>query len=639
MVGAFWMGLTSGAGWGQASPTPVDGSPALQTAPAAAASSSTAGEKEVPAFPVAGDRPPASVVATTERLAVTSYDLELHLRPADGALSALARMVLRNDGAEPLKEIALEISGGLHWESVSAVDGGRTAKLPLRETVVDTDADHTGSAAEAVLTLAAPLGPKQTVEISAIYSGTVARSAARLERIGVPEADATAADWDEVAASGTFLRGFGNVLWYPVAAAPVFLGEGATLLRATGEQRARNAAARMHLRLVVEYVGEAPSLAFLCGQMEPLRAVSENQDAPVAEAPGIATAELQMGELGFRLPTIFVVNQPAVASRDGLVSAVTADASALPRFAGSAAKVALVLRDWLGAAPKQPMFAIDHPGQAFEDGGLLVTPMAAPAGPAAGAAELDYTVAEVLAHAWFRSREVWLDEGVAHLMQLLWLERTDGRAAALEQMEGETHALALVEGSADGGEPLAGSGAEGPRSEVFYRTKAAAVLGMLRGLVGDVAMRKVLTQMAAAQASAVTTAAFEHALETESGKDLRWLFDDWVLRDRDLPELSIVAVAVRPLGGAAGRADGSLVVVEVKNDGGAVAEVPVTVRSGGLTATERLRIAGHSAASTRVVFQGQPSEVQVNDGSVPEMIASTHIRRVTAADSGPVSAP
>lgn len=563
----------------------------------------------------------------------------MHLRRADAGVSVLARMVLRNDGAEPLREIALEISGALHWESVSAVAGGRTAKLPMRQTVVDTDADHTGAAAEAVLTLAEPLRPKQTVEISAIYSGTVERSAARLERIGVPEADATAADWDEVGPGGTFLRGFGNVLWYPVAAPPVFLGDGAAVLRATGEQRTRNAAAHMHLRLVVEYVGEAPSLAFLCGQMELLRAVSENQDAPVAEAPGIATAEVRLPELGFRLPTVFVVNQPAVLSRDGLVSAVTADASALPRFAGSAAKVAPVLREWLGPSPKQPVFVIDHPGQAFEDGALLVMPMAAPAEPGAGTAELDYTVAEALGHAWFQSREVWLDEGVAHLMQLLWLEHTGGRAAALAQMETEAHALALAEASVDGGEALAGSGSEGARSEVFYRTKAATVLEMLRGLVGDAVMRRVLTQMVTGPVGSVDTSGFERALEAESGKDLRWFFEDWVLHDRGLPELSIVTVAVRPLAGAAGKVDGSLVVVEVKNDGGAAAEVPVTVRSGGLTATERLRVVGHSVASTRVVFQGRPDEVQVNDGSVPEMIESTHVRRVTRADSGPVTAP
>ena len=556
-----------------------------------------------------GDRPAASATATLERLAVTAYDLQVHLRPADAAMSVVARMTLRNDGAEALKEVALEISGGLHWESVSVRGGSGLGKAPFRETVVDTDADHTGTASEVVVTLPEALAAKGTVEVSAIYSGVMARSAARLERIGVPEDQATAADWDEVGAGGTFLRGFGNALWYPVAGPPVFLGDGAAMVRAAGEQRGRNAAATMRLRLEVEYVGEAPGLAFLCGEMEPLRGITENADAPVADAPGVATAELRLPELGFRLPTIFVTDRPAATSRDGLISAVTADESALPRYAGAAGRVAPVLREWMGPTPREPLYVIDHAGQAFAEGALLVTPMA-PAKRETGTAELDYTVTQAMAHAWFRSRQVWMEEGVAHLMQLLWMERTGGRAAALAQMGEENHGLALAE--AGGGETSAEA-----RTEVFYRTKAADVLWMLRGLVGDSAMKRVLTQFARGNLDA---AGLERGLEAESGKDLKWFFDDWVLHDRGLPELEIVNVAVRA----------GLVAVEVKNDGGAAAEVPVTVRAGGLTATETLRVAGHGTASVRVVFQGQPEEVQVNDGSVPEGIAGVHVRKLGA---------
>ncbi len=70
------------------------------------------------------------------------------------------------------------------------------------------------------------------------------------------------------------------------------------------------------------------------------------------------------------------------------------------------------------------------------------------------------------------------------------------------------------------------------------------------------------------------------------------------------------------------------VAVEVRNDGDAAAEVPVTLRSGTLTSTQRLRITGHSSASTRMVFEGTPEEVIVNDGSVPEMTAATHSRQI-----------
>ncbi len=52
----------------------------------------------------------------------------------------------------------------------------------------------------------------------------------------------------------------------------------------------------------------------------------------------------------------------------------------------------------------------------------------------------------------------------------------------------------------------------------------------------------------------------------------------------------------------------------------------MTVRSGKLTATERLRILARANASTRIVFQDTPQEVIVNDGSVPETAAMQHTK-------------
>ena len=40
-----------------------------------------------------------------------------------------------------------------------------------------------------------------------------------------------------------------------------------------------------------------------------------------------------------------------------------------------------------------------------------------------------------LTHVWFRSSQEWLDEGVPQLMALLWLERSEGREAALRQLQ------------------------------------------------------------------------------------------------------------------------------------------------------------------------------------------------------------
>jgi hypothetical protein len=110
---------------------------------------------------------------------------------------------------------------------------------------------------------------------------------------------------------------------------------------------------------------------------------------------------------------------------------------------------------------------------------------------------------------------------------------------------------------------------------------------------------------------------------------VRCFFNDWVYRDRGLPDLSIVSVAPSQLESHSGLPEGWLVAVVVRNDGYAEAEVPVTVRSGTASQTMKMRIPGRSSASTRIVFAGTPNQVDVNDGSVPETQSSTHTRQFT----------
>jgi len=55
------------------------------------------------------------------------------------------------------------------------------------------------------------------------------------------------------------------------------------------------------------------------------------------------------------------------------------------------------------------------------------------------------------------------------------------------------------------------------------------------------------------------------------------------------------------------------------------------VLSAASTQVERLRIPGHTSASTRIVFPGTPEEVIVNDGSVPESGPTTHTRKLALA--------
>ena len=559
-----------------------------------------------------------------DALTFLAYDLDAHLRPAGAGLEMHARLTVRNDGKAPLKRLALQVSSSLKWEQFSTADG---VEVPFGQHVLDTDADHTGQASEAILALAEPLGVGKTLELSAYYSGKVERSAARLEGLGAPAGQAAAADWDGIGVDETALRGFGNVLWYPVASAQIFLGDGAALFQAVGRTKLREQKATIRLRLTIEYKGDAPKAAYFCGRMEPLTAVSEDIDALAVSAPGVASAEFETRALGFRVPSLFVTSGTARMTEGVAISAVTERDDALELYGKAAEAVWPLMKDWIAETPVGPLNILDHEGQPFEDGRLLVTSM--------GEADVDKIAAGLahsLTHAWFGSSHAWLNEGVAQLMSYLWLERTAGREASMQLIQQEAVPLAFAEPGA-GKEDASGQSLIDARDEVYYRTKAAAVLWMLRSIAGEDALKEALHTYAREERRDAkvdeNAKEFQRVLEQSSHKDLGWFFDDWVYRDRGLPDLSIESVSPRQLEVRDGRG-GWLVAVVVHNSGDAAVEVPVTVRSGTLTATERIRVLGGASTSTRILFEGDPEQVVVNDGSVPEVGESMHIKLLKA---------
>jgi hypothetical protein len=221
-------------------------------------------------------------------------------------------------------------------------------------------------------------------------------------------------------------------------------------------------------------------------------------------------------------------------------------------------------------------------------------------------------------------------------MGTLWVEKQQGRDSALRMLEADRSALALAEPASPGqspGQPLASA-----ISPVYYRTKAAYVLWMLRDLAGDPALSAALRACydSAANPNSANPAnenpavrsTFEKLLEaSESHPDLAWFFADWVDADKGLPDLTIEGVF--PTSASAGN---WLVAVHVANDGYASAEVPVTVRSGtgsdARSVTQRVKIPARGKVVQRILIQGKPTEVQVNDGTIPETQASVHITKL-----------
>jgi hypothetical protein len=284
-----------------------------------------------------------------------------------------------------------------------------------------------------------------------------------------------------------------------------------------------------------------------------------------------------------------------------------------------------MLKEWIAEGPVGPLNILDHAGQPFEDGTLLVTPMGGK-----DATQIAAGLAHSLTHAWFGSSHAWLNEGVAQLMSYVWEERTVGRETAMQEIAQAAVPLALAEpGVGKGG----GQSLVEARDEVYYRTKAAAVLWMLRSIAGEDALKQALHTYAREDRRDAKkdedAKEFQRVLEEASHRDLGWFFDDWVYRDRGLPDLSIESVTPRELEVRDGRG-GWLVAVVVHNAGDAAVEVPVTVRSGTLTATERIRVLGGASTSTRILFQSEPEQVVVNDGSVPEVGQSVHIKQLRA---------
>jgi hypothetical protein len=548
-------------------------------------------------------------VPEAERQAVVflRYALDVKLQTAGAALGSRAIMTVRNDGSRPLAELPLQISSTLDWEAITA----QGKPLGFARHRVDTDADHSGAMNEALVHLSAPLAPGAQTELTALYSGTVEPNARRLERIGTPPELAGQSDWDGIREDFTGLRGFGNVLWYPVCQRPVALGDGDRFFAEIGLARQRQSSATISITVTEESAGPPPTVAFLDGVPVPVEVTAQ---AEGGDLPSIATATLPPMQLGFATPSLFLARRTLEAGSRLKLYARESDIAATQAYVTAASILTAQMTQWLGAA-KRDLNVLDLPASGdnpYEEHALFVTGMVAEVDPK----KLLPALSHGLSHAYFYSPRPWLDEGVAQFMGLLWTEHQQGREAALTVLDNQRGALSLAETAdpdRDLGEPLVRA-----HDPIFYRTKATYVLAMLRDIVGEKPLAAALQKYDAAHDS--SDGYFEQLLEQASGQQLQWFFEDWVDHDRGLPELSIESVTPNP--GSAG--ESYVVAVTIVNRGAAVVDVPVTVYSAAANVTERVRIGGRSSATHRFLVNGQPEQVQVNDGTVPEVDASVH---------------
>jgi hypothetical protein len=569
---------------------------------------------------------PSAEDAERQAVTYTDFDMDVRLRTAEQHIAVRALVTVRNDGKTPLGRIPLQVSSSLNWERIR-VNGNDAA---FQVATLNSDADHTGQLHEAAIPLAQPLAPGASLQLDVTYSGSIAPSAQRLLAIGTPDDVALHSDWDRIGVSFTGLRGFGNVVWYPVSSVPVILGDGARLFDEMGEHKLRLAGARFRLRLTVEFPhGQTPTVALINGHPAPL-AVTDASDLG-QEVAGVATADSGSATLGFEAPSLFVAIRTPHPATNMTVWTLPEDETAVEAWTTAATAVTPFLQGWLGQRPRAQLTLLDLPDAQdtpFEAGAMLATDIRR-----ANPEQLDSILAHALTHAWMQSPRAWLDEGVAHFMGTLWVEKQRGRDQALGALEASRAALALAEPESPGqsaGQPLTAA-----ISPIYYRTKAAYVLWMLRDVVGDSTLSAALRgyDPAADLGKDTGRSSFERLLEQAGARrDLSWFFADWVDADKGLPDLSIDGAFP-----SAATVGNWLVAVNVTNNGYASAEVPVTVRSGTNSVTRRILISARGKAVQRILIQGKPTEVQVNNGAIPETQASVHVTTLEDTAANPPS--
>jgi hypothetical protein len=400
------------------------------------------------------------------------------------------------------------------------------------------------------------------------------------------------------------------------------------LFAEAGEIKQREQAALVSMLLTIESSPDdaknAPNIAVLNGTVVPV-SVTSGTSAP--GVPVISKAELPMTSLGFQSLSLFLANREKRSGNALEIYYRLEDEPNVQAYLAAGSMVTPLLRTWLQPTgedhPKALLSVLDLAeanDAPFEERRTLYTPLAP-----FTADQLTAPMSHTLTHGYFQSPRPWLNEGVAHFMASLWTEQTHDRETALTQLDNQRAALALAE---PGGQ--AGTTAPGLISNpnaIFYRTKATYVLWMLRSLIGDDALQNALKLYDPAQDTKDDY--FEQLVTRTSvaqpgNKELHQFFEDWVYNDRGLPELAISGAYTNQ-----SSAPGTfLIAVDVTNSGAASADVPVTVSSANTQVTERLLVPAHGHAVRRILIQGEPTQVQVNDGTVPETTASVHVEQI-----------
>ncbi len=538
------------------------------------------------------------------------YDLEVRIDPAGHAIAARGKIGLRNDSNAAQRNVTLQVSSSLAWRLIE-VNG---KPLPYVAETYTTDIDHTGAVTEAVVTLPSAVPPKGTLELEVGYAGEIAQDTTRLTRVGVPAETAAHGDWDQVAEPITAVRGIGYVAWYPVSLPAASMSDNSLFAALDDWKRSqRDTSMRVNLCWVAE--GSLTTVANGRAEGFTRHALGAGEEA----ATNMGCSVYEFAAVATTVPA-FAAAEYAALTRPAInVYHLPPQAPAAQEYAMAAEKVLPFETEWFGA-PRTRVQVVQLPNIGdvpFESGPMLFTPL-----ELTDRDTIQLRMMHQLAHASFGSPRPWIEEGLAHFAQALEREQQGGRAAALAHMQTFLPALQAAEAGAGRGSEPQTPGSEtrathttpgliNSTDDVIYRVKAMYVWWMLRDMAGGAALQQAFRKYRPLDDK--DTAYMPRLVELAAKRDLEWFFDDWLYRDRGLPDFRVDSVFPRAT------LNGTYVVtVTIANDGGPAAEVPVFVRAEGGERTKRMVVKGKNKAVDRIEVPTAPTEAAVNDGSVPE---------------------
>ncbi len=563
---------------------------------------------------------------------ITRYQLEVQVDRNSHVMAVTGKLTLRNDSDKPQKVATLQVSSSLQWNSITLND------KPLQWLSDDytTDIDHTGAVSEAVVNLPADVPHGASITLNVQYGGTIVSDSTRLTRIGAPDEIAARNDWDQISDAFTAVRGLGYVVWYPVAIEAVSMSEGDSVFDAIAAWKYHQANSEFNARIIV--VGAANE--GLCVAVNTtVSSCGESRDLPDSESGGKLkefSNTLTMAGLADAVPTFAIANYQSLDRPTISLLNLPEHASIARDYALAAEANDPLLHEWFGE-PHQPARIVelsDPNANPYQSGPILFTPLRA-----AQTTTLQLLLMPPQVLARFQSPHRWIQDGMERFLQCVLVETRSGRKAALALLDEYREPLVKAEEAAHPQADVSKPSTEASTAdntllntsdELYLRGKSSFVLWMLRDMVGETAMQSALAKYH--PGADKDPSYLQRLLQTSSKRDLEWFFDDWVYRDRGLPEFHVASAYTRPL---LTEPNGAfLVTVTIENRGHAGAEVPVLIQTTSGEKSVRVLVKAGEKESGRIEMGIAPDHITVNDGSVPEANLENNVYEVP-----PPSAP